>query len=441
MIRAFVAGADTHAGTLPSGSSYVVEVPRHWNGILLIFSHPVPVKLGEPPWEVDEPLIKDLVSAGYGVAGSANSIFWPLELVLSDEPALLEVAQGILRSPRHIISVGVSIGGIISAARIQANPTRFSGALPMCGNLAGAVATHNRELDIGFVVKTLLGGDSDLELVHITEPKRNLDRSMGLLHEAQATPAGRARLALAAAMGNIPGWKYPASAEPASNDFEARQQNQFAWLNDISFLVFFWAREQVERQAGGNPSWNTGVDYRALLSSSINLDEVEALYASAQVDLDEDLQRLAWEPRIEADPPALDYLEHHVIFNGELGGRPVLTVHTDGDGLVTPDNGRAYAEVIHHAGNEGLLRQLHVHRGGHCTFTSAEVLSALAVLMERIEGGAWPDLDSQAMNHAAQRFGDGCNRLESGEPTEAAFFDFVPPPFPRPYDVRHVPSR
>lgn len=59
----------------------MVEDPEHWNGVLVLFSHPVPVRPGEPPWEADEPLIGHLVRSGYAVAGSANTIFWPLELV------------------------------------------------------------------------------------------------------------------------------------------------------------------------------------------------------------------------------------------------------------------------------------------------------------------------------------------------------------------------
>ncbi|CAN5599778.1 alpha/beta hydrolase [soil metagenome] len=433
-----MAAGATHAGSLPSGSQYLIEVPEDWNGVTLVFSHPVPVEVGEPPWEPDEPLIGHLVDSGYAVAGSANTIFWPLELARTDQPALLDVVGETLAAPRHTIALGLSIGGIMTAGLVQQLPDRLSGALPMCGNLAGAVSIHNRELDIAFVVKSLLAPGSALQIVDITDPYANLVQARSVLKEAQESASGRARLALAAAVGNIPGWQDPASTEPAPDDFAARQRNQFAWYEEVCFLVFFWAREQVERQAGGNPSWNSGVDYRRLLATSINRDEVEALYAAADVDLDEDLDRLASEPRIEADPAALAYLERHVIFSGDLGGVPVLTVHTDGDGLVTPDNERAYAEVVAHAGHQDHLRQLYVHRAGHCTMTVAEILAALDVLIERIEAGRWPDHDPGTMNAAAGRLGTELNVLQSDQrqPMEAGFFDFEPPAFPRRYDIR-----
>jgi pimeloyl-ACP methyl ester carboxylesterase len=435
------ATATMHAGSLRSGSRYLIVEPAQWNGVLLLFSHPVPVRPGEPPWGPDEPLIKHLVSHGCAVAGSANSIFWPLELAFSDQPALLDVAERMLGPAKHTIACGLSIGGIITAAFVQRYPDRLSGALPMCGNLAGAVAVHNRELDMAFATKTLLAPESTLKLTNIIDSQANFAAATELLHEAQSSPAGRARLAFVAAVGNIPGWHDPTSPEPAVDDFEARQRNQFALFDEVGFLVFFLARKQVEMQAGGNPSWNIDVDYRALLATSINYDQVEALYADAQLDLDEDLERLASAPRIEADPAAVAYLERHIVFDGELGGVPVLTMHTDGDGLVTPDNARAYGEVVRHAGNERLLRQLVVHSGGHCTFTFAEVLTALDVLIDRIESGTWSGLESAELNAAATGLGPGSNALlMGGEPTASRFINFEPPPFPRRYDVRDRPT-
>lgn len=428
--------AATHSGTLPSGSRYVIEVPENDNGLLLLFSKPVPVAPDEPPWQPGDPLIAHLVAAGCTVAGSANTIFWPLELAFSDQPALLDIAEQVIGPRRHTIAFGLSIGGIISAGLVQRFPDRFSGALPMCGNLAGAVGVHNRELDISFVVKTLLADDVPLEVVRITDPDQNLARAHGVLREAQGTPAGRARLALAAAMGNIPGWPDPLSPEPDPSDFAAQQAGQFAWFEQVSFLVIFGVRAQVEHQAGGNPSWNTGVDYRKLLESSINRREVEELYAEAGLDLPGDLDRLAAAPRIEADPAAVAYLERHIVFSGDLGSVPVLTMHTDGDGLVTPDNEHAYADVVAAAGQQDLLRQVYVHRGGHCTFTFAETLSALSVLVDRIESGTWPQLSPDTLNESAAALGLSENMLPSGQPTAPGFFDFSPQPFPRPYDAR-----
>ncbi len=417
----------------------MIEKPEHWNGVLVLCSRPVPVDHDAPPWS-DDPLIDCIVGAGYAVAGSANTTFWPLEAAFSDQPALLDIAGPVLGAIRHTIAFGMSIGGTITAGLVQRFPSRLSGALAMCANLAGAVGVHNTELDIGFVFKTLCAPDSGLQLVGIADPYANLELATTLLDAAQSSPAGRARLALAAAMGNIPGWHDPASVQPGPEAFATRQCNQFAWFREVGFLVYFWAREQVERQAGGNPSWNTSVDYGALLATSTSADDVASMYQAAGLDLGNDLERLASGPRMDADPEAAAYLERHIVFSGELAGVPVLTAHTDGDGLVPPDNQWAYDDVVRHAGQQDLLRQVFVHRAGHCTFTLAEILTALNALVERIERGGWADLDVAALNVAAGGMGSELNVLPTGARMDAGFFEFEPPRFRRRFDGRDIGS-
>ncbi len=425
----------TQTGFLTSGSRYLIETPSSWNGVLLLCARPVPVAVGEPPWEERGPMLERLLEQGYALAGSANTIFWPLERAFADQGDLLDSFDRLVRSPRRTIAWGHSIGGIISAGLVQLMPERLSGALPLCGNLAGAVATHNRELDIAFVVQTLLAVNAPLELVNITEPGPNLRVAAGLLEEVQGSGAGRARLALAAAVGNTPGWQVPGDPQPHPHDFTARQLSQYQLFRDVGFLVFFWARAQVEQQAGGNPSWNTGVDYQELLEQSIDRDVVEGLYEEVGLDLAGDLDVLAHAPRISADPAAIAYLERHVVFSGELDGLPVLTAHTAGDGLVPADHEHAYADVVRWAGNEHLLRQLYVERAGHCTFTPSEMLTALEALEERIETGAWPALDPAQLNQRAIDLDTHDNLGPSSRP---AFFAFEPSPFPRPYDIRSL---
>lgn len=425
-----------HEGNLPSGSPYLIEVPEDWNGVLLSFQRPHPAAPDEPVWTEEEGLPAALVERGFALAGSANQIFWPLENAFADQEPLLDTFASIAGEPKHTIPFGLSIGGIMTAGLVQRFPERFSGALPLCGNLAGAVGIHNRELDIAFVVKTLLAPDTSLELVNISDPGPNLRVGESVLEEAKETAAGRARLSLAAAVGNIPGWRDPASPEPARDDAVERQENQFGWFEEPCFLVYFWAREQVERQAGGNPSWNTGVDYRELLTHSPERDTVEALYAEAELDLDADLDTLAGADRIEADLDAIDYLERHIVFDGDLGGIPVLVAHTVGDGLVTPDNVRAYADVVAAHGDADFLRYVFVNRGGHCTFSVAEVVAALETLLERIENGAWGDLRPETMNERALTLGLDLPATPFGTGSGPGFCEFEPPRFPRPYDVR-----
>src|SRR5271165_3155478 len=123
------------------------------------------------------------------------------------------------------------------------------------------------------------------------------------------------------------------------------------WMAYDDFLFPFYLREELEGRAGGNPSFNTGVDYTKQLKSSANYGEVVALYQAAGLNLDGDLATLNATTRIAADPGALTYLTNNIIFNGQLSV-PVLTLHTTGDGLVPVEVEKAYSTVVREAGNK-----------------------------------------------------------------------------------------
>src|SRR5262249_52540029 len=160
------------------------------------------------------------------------------------------------------------------------------------------------------------------------------------------------------------GWFNPASPEPAATDFAAQEQNQFLWEVQIDAPFEFALRAELEARAGGNPSWNTRVDYGKQLENSVDLAAVQALYQQAGLSLSDDLAALQQAPRIAADPGAVSYLTQNIVFTGQID-LPVLTMHTTGDGLVINENEQAYAQVVRSNGNNPLLREIFVHRAGH----------------------------------------------------------------------------
>ena len=276
-----------------------------------------------------------------------------------------------------------------------------------------------------------------MQVVDITNATQNLTNAEGILAAAEATPQGRARIALAAALGDLPGWFDPASPEPARNDFAARQANQFLWLQNVDFPFIFALRAEMEFRAGGNPSSNVGIDYEAKLKHSINYAEVRALYAAAGLSLEADLTTLKNTKRIQADPAAVAYLSQNIIYNGQLPF-PVLTMHTTGDGLVPVENESAYRDVVDDAHDGALLRQIFVHRAGHCEFTPAETIAALQTLDLRLTTGKWRDLVVPELNKDAALLGPGLNVLPIGsslQPTPPAFVKFKPAPFLRIFDA------
>jgi len=428
---ASAAGVQNFTGQI-DGAKFQIDVPQPWNGTLVLWSHGYEAPSPAPrrtPADAPDPVSKQwLLGHGYALVASGYSKQgWALQEAFQDQIAVLDHFDSLgFGHPRRTIAWGASLGGIITGGLIQDNPRRFDAAIPLCGVLAGGVAVWNEGLDGEFVFKTLLAPTSPVQLVDITNPIANFTLAASILSAAQATPQGRARLALVAAVGDTPGWFTPGSPEPARTDFAAREQNQFLWDQNPDFFFSFALRQELEARAGGNPSWNTGVDYRVQLERSINRDEVVALYRAAGLSLEDDLDTLAVAPRIAADPGAVDYLSRFIIFNGRIR-QPVLTMHTIGDGLVLNQDEQAYASVVRAAGNNALLRQTFVNRAGHCAFTPAEVVAAFRTMISRLDTGRWGDsTDPADMNATAGALALG----------PSAFVQFHPSVFLRPFDAR-----
>ena len=443
------AGITTHKGALDDGATYLMEVPANWNGTLFLYSHGYVIPgAANPALDVGDPVTRFfMLSSGYALAGSSYATTgWAIHEALPDQIAVLDLFKKMVGHPKRTIAWGHSLGGIITAGLIQRNPERFDAALPMCGVLSGGVATWNTALDAVFAFKTLLAPGTGLQLTNITNPLANLDLAEEVLTEAQATPQGRARIALAGALGDLPGWFAPLSPEPAPTDFAGQETNQFLWDQQVDFPFAFAFRAELEFRAQGNVSWNTGVDYRRQLDRSIGRDQVRALYEQAGLDLDADLKTLDETARISADPVAVHYLERNIIFDGEIH-IPVLTLHTKGDGLVVVQNESAYKNVVDEAGNGEFLRRTFVSRAGHCAFTPAETIAAVQKLINRLDTGRWPDVDAANLNKAAAAQGPFFNvffvlnadgTIGPVIPTPPAYIEFEPSPYLRPFNA---PSR
>src|SRR6266851_5456260 len=215
-------GTNTLYGTL-GGANYTIAVPSNWNGTLVLYSHGYVFAnkplLNPAPDAGDALTGAALLQQGYALAGSSYSQNgWALQQAFQDQIALLDYFTATCGHPIRTIAWGHSLGGIITAGLVQLYPDRFAGALPMCGVLAGGIGTWNQALDSAFAFDVLLASNM-LPVVHITNPSAAFNQAESILGSAQNTPQGRARIALAAALADVPGWFDKASSEPASNDF------------------------------------------------------------------------------------------------------------------------------------------------------------------------------------------------------------------------------
>jgi len=299
--------------------------------------------------------------------------------------------------PQRTIAWGESMGGLITVALAETRASGLDGALSACGSVAGTLAMMNMALDGAFAFRILIG----------SEPNR--------VQQAMTSAPGRARLALAAALGGLPPWSQPETRRPPPSDL----QGQLAQVASTFAAGVFLPREDQEQRAGGAFSGNSGVDYRALLQRSGRQSWVEAYYRSSGLSLARDLEVLNAAPRIEAEPQAVGYMRAHYDPSGVLQV-PLLSYHTIGDGLTSAVLEGAYARTVHQAGHERSLRTAWVAAAGHCTFSPAEHLSMLRTLELRLKSGHWRTSPAQ-LNAISMSPNLGPQR----------FIRYIPYPLPR----------
>ncbi|MGW4757366.1 alpha/beta hydrolase family protein [Streptomyces chartreusis] len=426
-------GDTTHVdGRLPSGATYLMDVPARWNGTVLLFSHGYTSGPANPAQDAPDDATKALLlKRGYALVGSSYATTgWAVTDAVPDQLATLTAFTDRFGTASRTIAWGRSYGGLVTTAIAERHPERIDGSLSLCGLVHGGVANWNNTLDPVFALKTLLAPDSGVPLVNIGSQSA-ADAAAGALSSvvdsAQTTAQGRARIALAAALHNIPVWNQPTQPRPAPSDRDAQQANQYEAVKGLLKVAAFNRRQESEARAGGNMSWNTGVDYAKLLGASSVRKEVTELYEKAGLSLRADLATLNRAPRIGADKKAVAWMAATSSFTGELT-KPQLSVHTVGDALVPVQTESALKRAVTAAGSASLLRQAYTDNAGHCTFSPAEQLAALHTLEDRLTEGRWEGTDAASLNSRA---------VKADPTTPTRYVPYRPTPYLRPYDLAH----
>jgi pimeloyl-ACP methyl ester carboxylesterase len=383
------------SGTLPDGTPWRIDYPDNFNGTLL-------VSLDYAPNGGTSSTNVELLNRGYATSGVSRGVTgWSVGDSINNHVSVVEIFTDQYGPPDYAFVNGNSLGAHTGAAVLQARPDVFDGGVLQCGGIAGAIGLWNGKLDGLFIAKELLApGNPAYPVIDIPDNFATVTRPawIAMVQAAQATPEGKARIALAAVIAQLPVWSISSRPFPAADDYVALQQGLYDSFGG-GFLPMVGqamsSRNELNRRSGGNISWNIGIDYAEILQNVDNADVVYEMYELAGLSLEEDLAALAAAERFVADPDAIRWARVQVP-NSPLTV-PAVTINGIGDQISPSAGQQAYEAAV---GSEN-LRQLYTMTAGHCGFNGKEVVAAVEVLQDRVLTGSWQDTSHTAMNALA----------------------------------------
>jgi hypothetical protein len=418
----FTPCSETDCFGIINGAAYEIVMPQRWNGTLLLYSHgyrsaqPVPPDFAPvstapepaPGWSSgNRALGNALLEQGYALAGSAYaSNGWAVADGVKANEELYEFFRANVGSPDLVIAWGDSLGGLITAELAQDHDW-VSGALPMCGVLAGVNPNFDLGLDLALVIRELLDPELPVgDLVNYeTLMTQFQDSAQRIVDAADAKrPEDNLRLLLAATLVGAPTQTQRQDGSTVRSVVEASAEGILAGL---AFATV--AQQELQTRLGGNPSTNLESTFRDRLSAE-DRERLEAYASELGIPdgpqlLNRWLNLLETAPRTAADASARSLASDLGAPTGNLR-QPTLVVHTKADPLVIVENLSWFAQRAVQEGAQDLLQTVVIepptrypatpgapYGAGHCTFTSAQRLAAVAAVDAWVRTGERPTAD------------------------------------------------
>jgi pimeloyl-ACP methyl ester carboxylesterase len=343
------------------GAGYRIEVPKNWNGELVLYCHGYRGYI--PELTVSDPSIrKYLVDNGYAWAASSyRTNGYDVKTGVMDTHALAKFFNGLVGKPKRTYIIGHSMGGHITGVAIEQYPKAFDGALPMCGVMGDselfdyffdyhAVAQWLTETNTGFPFPP------NYTTVTIPEMKAELG---GTGFPITLTPDG---VKLRTATKYISGGERPLF--------------NTAFMYWGNFLFTVGLDGTLGGVVPGNIMGNMDMVYQ--------LDD-DPVLSNEELLLNAEVLRIAPDPQ-GRHPNGLANVPS---ISGNIN-IPVLTLHTVSDLFVPFLMEQIYAERVASQGKSGLLVQRIIRDIGHCAFTNAEQEKAFEDLVKWVKTGAKP---------------------------------------------------
>lgn len=387
---ALLVGAAGRADTVLEGSTdggafFRIVVPTAWNGDLVIWNHGFSLTPVVPASNADlGPLAALQLAEGYAIAASGyQQSGWALFKTKQDLQNMVGVFKANFGQPDQVIVTGASLGGIVTAQALEkASLGNVVGAYPFCGALAGS-RNWNGALDFRLVYDAICAGVPGAAIP---------GGATGLPTPGfPGYPFSGTQLALAvnACMGILTPPTPQQSANLARFLAETDIPPSFL-LTDLGFATFALSQLIFEpaKLDGQQGVGNVGVSY-----------EDPAIDASIE--------------RVAVQPGGATRLANNFTPAGDVGAIKIVSLHTDGDGLVLVENEKEYRDVVPAAN----LTTAIVDEAGssHCGFSPGELVAGWESLRGWVAGAPQPSAASiQATCSAiAPVFGGPC-RIDPG---------------------------
>jgi pimeloyl-ACP methyl ester carboxylesterase len=415
-------------GIASDGAAYRVEVPPQWNGTLVMYAHGFRGN-GNVVW-TDEPQLRQyFVDHGYAWAASSYAMngYDPGDGVV-DTHDLLKAFPAITRlHSRRAIMTGLSMGGEITTAEIEAYKGDFVGAMPSCGVLAGndlfdfflganVTAAALTRTKIAYPTTVAAGTaytpayqtavQSELPALGITPNPAN----GGQTFTTALTKTGTlwADTVEQLSGGTRPGFQ---SALDYWNSFG------FAPLTKIPFLFGLYPglNGGTLGLANGSVAGNERTFYTfsdqpfQMLRQEIALNR-SVLRVPVTATSSADALSPAELPAIKGDP-----------------GIPVLSIHGIGDLFVPFSMDQHYARMMAAHGEGGLFVDRAIREVTHCGYTTNELSAGFSALVSWIDTGQRPAGDNILNPRAVASPFFGC-RFTDPTPGDHPEFKGVPCP-------------
>ena len=315
-----------------NGAKYHIEIPEKWNGGLVMFCHGYAPKASTVGHSKQ---IEPFLEQGYAVAQSGYSGGgWAVEEAIRDTEALRLYFIEQHGEPKQTFISGMSMGGHLALAFIEKQPDVYSGALPLCGEVAPAYTFLKQHV-------------FDL-LIQFNYYYPGVVPSPGKLPKSyQRSKTRTEEIAKVLSL----------------NSEAAKLLQQHAGVADnftLATVLEFFTEILVELKvrSGGNA-----------------FDNRNTVYGNGDAKLNAGVERL------EAVPNAAGYVRLHSNLSGRIT-KPVVAIQTTFDQLIPPWVTNYYSNLVEQNGATHLFVQKLIEGNGHCNISPSEIGKGFKELRE-----------------------------------------------------------